>query len=102
MGISKEQEHSMHTESLTPCPVCNEQKERTKKLTSALVDMVNQFAYDDNESYYCLSIDEYGLTKIHTGGLSALEDAFEVLELDDPCLRKDLWEKDTVNKKEGE
>jgi len=47
-------------------------KTEVERLREALVDMVNQFAYPTRGP------------KISTGGLSALEDAFEVLGWEDP------------------
>ena len=50
----------------------------TESVLMALVDMVDQFAYEGDG------------TQIHTGGLSALEYAFHVLGLSDPCERLDV------------
>jgi len=47
---------------------------REKKLRDALEDMCHQFGY------------EVGQTGITTGGLSALEHAFDVLGWDDPHI----------------
>ena len=48
---------------------------KDEALRGALESMVNQFAYDNDRGEY------------HTGGLSALEEAFDVLGWDDPHPR---------------
>lgn len=53
-------------------------EERIVELENALKDMVNQYAYNS---------DSKG-DKVHTAGLSALEHAFRVLGLPEPCPRK--------------
>ena len=51
-----------------------------KQLREALIDMVYQFAHwSDHVGGFC------------SGGLSALEDAFEALGCDDPYLVPELW-----------
>lgn len=60
---------------------------RNKELKKGLIDMVNQFAYNDN-----LKIERYELEKLYTGGLSALENAFNILDIDEGIKRKELWE----------
>jgi len=57
-----------------------------KELENALIDMVNQFAYDEKRKNF---EDE----RLYTGGLSALENAFDVLDIDEGIRRKDLWKK---------
>ena len=67
----------------SPCVMCSrnyedyfeKKPERTKEeiFKDSLADMVWQFAYTNDKG------------QIHTGGLSALEDAFSALDLPDPC-----------------
>ena len=54
---------------------------KTEQLKEALFDMVNQFAYHGTKD---------GVKVIHTGGMSALEDAFDVLGLPDPCKEEEF------------
>lgn len=63
-----------------------QEKEKNKELEKALIDMVNQFAYDIKRK-------NYENDKLYTGGLSALENAFCVLDIDECIRRKDLWKK---------
>ena len=56
------------------------------ELEEALIDMVNQFAYDEKRNKV---EDEL----LYTGGLSALENAFSVLGIDEGIRREDLWKK---------
>lgn len=74
------------------CVICPIEK-RVKELTASLVDMVNQFAYDDGITYND-GKGKYAQSKLTTGGLSALEYAYEVLDLPDPCTRQQLWDKE--------
>ena len=60
----------------------NKEKEKNKKLESALADMVNQFADTDKEERY-----------LYTGGLSALENAFDVLNIQEGTKREEIWKK---------
>lgn len=59
-------------------------EEKNKKLKKALCYMVNQFAYSNKR------IDE-GNELLTTAGLSALEEAFDALDIDEEIKRKDLW-----------
>ena len=65
----------------------NKEEAKNKKFKKALIDMVNQFAYEDNNPKTKGS----SLEKLYTGGLSALEDAFDVLDIDEGIKREDLW-----------
>jgi len=56
------------------------EKEKNKEAKNLLIDMVNQFAYDDNKH-----------ERLCTGGLSTLEDAFYFLDIDEGIKREDLW-----------
>ena len=56
------------------------QKEEIKEYKNALIDMVNQFADTDKQE-----------KRLSTMGLSALENAFSVLEIDEGIKREDLW-----------
>lgn len=58
-----------------------------KELKNALIDMVNQFAYEDNNPKTKGS----SLEKLYTGGLSALENAFSILNIDEGIEREELW-----------
>ena len=60
---------------------------RNKELKNSLVDMVNQFAYEDNNPKTKGS----SLEKLYTGGLSALENAFNTLNIDEGIEREELW-----------
>lgn len=60
--------------------------QRNKELENALIDMVNQFAYEETAR----KDEDF---KLYTGGLSALENAFSVLDIDEEIRRKDLWKK---------
>lgn len=51
-----------------------------KEHRNALIDMVNQFADTDKEEKH-----------LYTMGLSALENAFNVLDIDEGIKREDLW-----------
>lgn len=55
-----------------------------KKYKKSLLYMVNQFAYDEKRNK---QEDEL----LYTGGLGALEEAFDVLDIDEGIQRKDLW-----------
>lgn len=57
-------------------------KEKYDELKDSLVDMVNQFAYRGTYE---------GRENMHTGGLSALEDAFATLGLSDPITLIDFY-----------
>lgn len=59
---------------------------RNKELEEALIDMVNQFAYDEKRK-------KFENERLYTAGLSALENAFDVLDIDEGIRRKDLWKK---------
>ena len=50
------------------------------ELENALYDMVNQFAFDSED-------------RLYTGGLSALENAFDVLNIKEGITREDFWQK---------
>lgn len=50
------------------------------ELENALYDMVNQFAFDSKD-------------RLYTGGLSALENAFDVLNIKEGITREDFWKK---------
>ena len=56
------------------------EKEKNKEAKNLLIDMVNQFAYEDNKH-----------ERLYTGGLSTLEDAFYLLDIDEGIKREDLW-----------
>lgn len=56
------------------------EKEKNKEAKNLLIDMVNQFAYEDNKH-----------ERLYTGGLSTLEDAFYFLDIDEGIKREDLW-----------
>lgn len=60
---------------------------RNKEFKNSLVDMVNQFAYEDNNPKTKGS----SLEKLYTGGLSALENAFNTLNIDEGIEREELW-----------
>ena len=49
--------------------------------------MVNQFAYEDFNPKTRGSSEQ----KIYTGGLSVLEDVFDLLDIDEGIKREDLW-----------
>ena len=53
---------------------------RNKELKNALINMVNQFADTDKEEKY-----------LYTMGLSALENAFSTLDIDEGIKRENLW-----------
>jgi hypothetical protein len=63
------------------------EKEKNKEYKNLLIDMVNQFAYEDNKP----KIRDSSEQKIYTVGLSTLEDAFDLLDIDEGIKRKDLW-----------
>lgn len=65
---------------------------RDKELKKVLIDMVNQFAYNEYLDNNNLEMESYELDKLYTGGLSALENAFNVLDIDEGIKRKELWE----------
>ena len=60
----------------------DEAVQQRDELKEALVDMVNQFAYRSTYE---------GRENMHTGGLSALEDAFAALGLSDPITLIDFY-----------
>lgn len=60
---------------------------RNKELKNSLIDMLNQFAYEDNNPKTKGS----SLEKLYTGGLSALENAFNTLNIDEGIEREELW-----------
>lgn len=60
---------------------------KNKELKNSLIDMVNQFAYEDNNPKTKGS----SLEKLYTGGLSALENAFNTLNIDEGIEREELW-----------
>ena len=63
------------------------EKEKNKEYKNLLIDMVNQFAYEDNNPKTRGSSEQ----KIYTAGLSTLEDAFYFLDIDEGIRREDLW-----------
>ena len=63
------------------------EKEKNKEYKNLLIDMVNQFAYEDNDPKTRGSSEQ----KIYTAGLSTLEDAFYLLDIDEGIKREDLW-----------
>lgn len=63
------------------------EKEQNKEYKNLLIDMVNQFAYEDNNPKTRGSSEQ----KIYTAGLSTLEDAFYLLDIDEGIKREDLW-----------
>jgi hypothetical protein len=65
-----------------------------EKIREALLDMVNQFAYSSpsKEKSTGDPFKDAAKDSLSTGGLSALEYAFDVLGLDDPCTRQQLWD----------
>lgn len=65
----------------------DELKIKNKELKNSLIDMVNQFTYEDNNPKTKGS----SLEKLYTGGLSALEDAFNILNIDEGIERGQLW-----------
>ena len=64
-----------------------EEKEKNKEYKNLLIDMVNQFAYEDNNPKTRGSSEQ----TIYTAGLSTLEDAFYLLDIDEGIKREDLW-----------
>lgn len=74
-----EQEHKKENGAL---------REIIKELENSLVYMVNQFAYEDNNPKTKGS----SLEKLYTGGLSALENAFNTLNIDEGIKREELYE----------
>lgn len=62
----------------------NKEKEKNKRYEKSLLYMINQFAYDEKRNK---QEDEI----LYTGGLSALEEAFDVLNINEGIQRKDLW-----------
>ena len=50
------------------------------EVENALYDMVNQFAFDSGG-------------RLYTSGLSALENAFDVLNIKEGITREDFWRK---------
>ncbi len=63
------------------------EKEKNKEYKNLLIDMVNQFDYEDNNPKTRGSSEE----KLYTGGLSTLEDGFDLLDIDEGIKREDLW-----------
>ena len=63
------------------------EKEKNKEYKNLLIDMVNQFAYEDNNPKTRGSSEQ----KIYTAGLSTLEDTFYLLDIDEGIKREDLW-----------
>ena len=63
------------------------EKEKNKETKNLLIDMVNQFAYEDFNPKTRGSSEQ----KIYTGGLSVLEDVFDLLDIDEGIKREDLW-----------
>ena len=61
-----------------------EEKEKNKEYKNLLIDMVNQFAYEDNNP-------GSSEQKIYTAGLSTLEYVFDLLDIDEGIKREDLW-----------
>lgn len=59
----------------------NKVVQQRDELREALVDMVNQFAYRGTYE---------GRENLHTGGLSALESAFDALDISDPITILDF------------
>lgn len=57
-----------------------------EELLDGLTDMVNQFAYCDDSG------NGNATDTLHTGGLSALENAFSILGLEENCTRQELWD----------
>ena len=67
-------------EAYAALAVADVMKQRDE-LKEALIDMVNQFAYRGTYE---------GRENLHTGGLSALEDAFSALSISDPITVMDF------------
>jgi hypothetical protein len=66
-----------------------------EKIREALLDMVGQFAYSIPTRIENTTGDpEQDAAKdiLTSGGLSSLENAFDVLGLPDPCTRRQLWD----------
>ena len=63
------------------------EKEKNKEYKNLLIDMVNQFAYEDFNPKTRGSSEQ----KLYTGGLSTLEDVFDLLDIDEGIKREDLW-----------
>ena len=63
--------------------------DKNNELKYALLDMINQFAYD-------IKANKLENERLYTGGLSALENAFSVLNIEEGIKRKELW--DIMNK----
>jgi len=61
-----------------------ELKENNKKYKKALLYVINQFAYDEKRYK-----EENEL--LYTGGLSTLEEAFDVLNIEEGITRKEIW-----------
>ena len=64
-----------------------EEKEKNKEYKNLLIDMVNQFAYEDFNPKTRGSSEQ----NIYTAGLSTLEDVFDLLDIDEGIKREDLW-----------
>lgn len=58
------------------------EKEKNKETKNLLIDMVFQFAYEDNS---------HKTRGLYTAGLSTLEDAFDLLDIDEGIKREELW-----------
>lgn len=60
------------------------QQKEIEDYKRVLIDMVNQFAYDEKRAKVENEL-------LYTGGISALEEAFSVLDIDEGIKRKELW-----------
>lgn len=60
--------------------------ERVFELEDCVIDMLGQFAYSGNNK-------KYGGEILYTGGLSALENAFSVMDIPDPVKKDDFYGK---------
>lgn len=74
----------------------NKEKEINQMFKDLLVDLVNQFAYEDDDPKTRGS----SLEKLYTRGLSVLEDAFYVLNIDEAITREELWKLKKENNNE--
>ena len=80
LGISVGEERQVRDAIKNILTAYEKEKEKNKEAKNLLIDMVNQFAYEDNKH-----------ERLYTGGLSTLEDAFYFLDIDEGIKREDLW-----------
>ena len=87
LGISVGEERQVREAIKNLLTAYEKEKEKNKEAKNLLIDMVNQFAYEDNNPKTRGSSEQ----KIYTAGLSTLEDAFYLLDIDEGIKREDLW-----------